>query len=49
MTFTAIDNTPPFIFYSWNFNGQEIFGNTTTVSVTANSILYAMFLARAIG
>lgn len=49
MTFTAIDNTPPFIFYSWNFNGQEIFGNTTTVTVTGNSILYAIFVARAIG
>ncbi len=44
MTFTAIDATPPFMFYSWNFNGQEIFGNTTTVTVTADSVLYAMFL-----
>jgi hypothetical protein len=47
MTFTAIDTTPPFKFYSWNFNGQEIFGNTTTVTVTADSILYAMFTAHA--
>jgi len=45
MTFTAIDTTPPFIFYSWNFNGQEIFGNNITVTVTADSILYAMFIA----
>jgi hypothetical protein len=49
MTFTAIDNTPPFIFYSWNFNGQEIFGNNITVTVTADSILYAMFIAHALG
>jgi hypothetical protein len=44
MTFTAIDNAPPWKFYSWNFNGQEIFGNTITVTVTANSTLYAMFM-----
>lgn len=49
MTFTAINNTPPFIFYSWNFNGQEIFGNNITVTVTADSILYAMFIAHALG
>jgi hypothetical protein len=45
MAFTAIDDAPLFMFYSWNFNGQEIFGNTITVTVTANSTLYAMFLA----
>lgn len=49
MTFTAINNTPPFTFYSWNFNGQEIFGNNITVTVTADSILYAMFIAHALG
>jgi len=46
MTFTAIDDAPPFKFYSWNFNGQELFGNTITVTVTANSTLYAMFTAK---
>ncbi|MGD0978809.1 MAG: NosD domain-containing protein [Candidatus Bathyarchaeia archaeon] len=44
MTFTAIDNAPPWKFYSWNFNGQEIFGNTITVTVTTDSTLYAMFM-----